>query len=344
MKEKIKNEIIDSYGQPDQLIQLMVKNKGINLIVYRPIEDENDEFMVITAGLFAEGNARKEELIWIFRSDPERQESILVFIQSAIREILENNIELEPGKTIEINSSINGKTYVIFYQDSSVYETVQLDKVKSIPFLIALPIYKEEAKYFESLSLSIKMTLLDQIWQLYLTKDVREVYNSYEIGVNSIWNQVLNWHKENDTILYKEVTNQTHNEENNDSISEIDTYLERVKDLQYFLTVYSKPLSISDYVLLTKSEVTKNWEMMNNLLRNKSIKNWDMNWIPFAEDGGGNLMIIDTSDPKQMIYFLEADVLLTTKIKGFTDWLRRYRNDLYANKFEVDEEGFLYKY
>jgi cell wall assembly regulator SMI1 len=133
------------------------------------------------------------------------------------------------------------------------------------------------------------------------------------------------------------------------------------EDYKASLKIHNGDCHISDYNYLSGDSVIYQWLMMKELLEegkfsdfkiNYPEKNiiqntwWDLKWIPFAEDSGGNMICIDMNPgingiEGQIIYMEINEGPIPSKYKSFLDWLESYKNDLYDNLYEVDEEGYI---
>ncbi|HEY6173321.1 MAG TPA: SMI1/KNR4 family protein [Kofleriaceae bacterium] len=74
---------------------------------------------------------------------------------------------------------------------------------------------------------------------------------------------------------------------------------------------------------------------------------WHPGWIPFAEDGAGNLLCIDTvpgwkGTRGQVIHWERTSGPFGGPNRSFHQWLRTYRDDLLGGqRYEVDDEGLI---
>ncbi len=73
---------------------------------------------------------------------------------------------------------------------------------------------------------------------------------------------------------------------------------------------------------------------------------WNDGWIPFAEDGGGNLLCVDNDPgPKgeagQIIRFETDFGPGPTGMKSLSQWLKDFASKLKSGELQVDDEGYI---
>ena len=127
------------------------------------------------------------------------------------------------------------------------------------------------------------------------------------------------------------------------------------------LRIHNGDCYISDYNYLNGESVFNQWLMMKELLEERKFEEfninypekniiqnkwWDLQWIPFAEDSGGNMICIDMNPGAngikgQIIYMEIHEGPIPSQYKSFLSWLESYKNDLYNDLYEVDEEGYI---
>lgn len=177
--------------------------------------------------------------------------------------------------------------------------------------------------------------------------------------ITSIWQDIKNWYKLNapqrlEDLMEGISEDELINLEQKIGISLPEEYKASLKN-------HNGECYISDYNYLNGELAFDKWLMMKELYEegefeglqiNYPEKNiiqnkwWDLKWIPFAEDSGGNMICIDMNPALkgvkgQIIYWEANEGPIPSKYKSFLDWLESYKNDLYNGLYEVDEEGYI---
>jgi cell wall assembly regulator SMI1 len=127
------------------------------------------------------------------------------------------------------------------------------------------------------------------------------------------------------------------------------------------LRIHDGKTGLTDYTYMSIEQVIDTWARLNELSRSGAFANrtiddpsagiiqprwWTPSWIPFAEDGGGNLLCLDLEPGPHGTY---GQVLRFERTMGpgpagwasFQDWLASYRDRLKQGVYFVDEDGFI---
>ena len=118
---------------------------------------------------------------------------------------------------------------------------------------------------------------------------------------------------------------------------------------------------VHDYNYLSLEGVFTNWSLLTEQSEQGVFKErevfdggggviqsswWHRAWIPFAEDGGGNLLCIDMAPEANGVVGqilkmeLGAGPVVTQHV-SFLAWLESYSNNLKRGVYAVDEDGHL---
>jgi cell wall assembly regulator SMI1 len=180
-----------------------------------------------------------------------------------------------------------------------------------------------------------------------------------EADIENVWNDIKTWYAENAPNLLEDLRMGVSDQD----ISNFETRvgLTLPEDYKSSLKLHDGDVYVHDYNYLSLERVHQNWLMMTKqsekgvFEENKVFEEgrgiiqntwWHRGWIPFAEDGGGNLLCIDMV-PKtdgvvgQIIKMEIHSGPIATEHQSFLNWLESYNNDLYEGVYEVDEDGYL---
>lgn len=115
-------------------------------------------------------------------------------------------------------------------------------------------------------------------------------------------------------------------------------------DLRESLEVHDGGGSFESYRLLSAERICEQWISLTELRRDGAITKrlWNEAWIPFAQDGGGNLKAVDPQKERLLSIELQGPQgVFATRRRTFTDFLKAYAAKLAQGKLVVDEEGFV---
>jgi cell wall assembly regulator SMI1 len=199
----------------------------------------------------------------------------------------------------------------------------------------------------------------------------RAVPNSKKIGkktvaeanvesvIQNVWKDIENWYKENAPNILDNLRGGASNKQ----ISEIENSFGILlpDDYKASLKIHNGDIYFHSYNYLSLDRVFDKWLKMMELSQVGTFEGnkvegvemgifqntwWHSNWIPFAEDSGGNTLCIDMAPgingtQGQILRMEVQSGPSATEHKSFLDWLRGYKDDLYGGRYEVDEFGFI---
>lgn len=176
--------------------------------------------------------------------------------------------------------------------------------------------------------------------------------------MQQIWRDIENWYQQHAPELYKRLKPGA----TDDEIAAAETQLGRTlpDDYKASLRVHNGNVSLHDYTYLDIAQAVGNWSRMKNLADKGTFADreadddaggaiqkawWHDGYIPFAEDGGGNMICIDLAPGAQgqagQIVQMEMGAgPFLGEHNSFGAWLKDYRDRLLAGKYKV-EDGFL---
>ena len=184
------------------------------------------------------------------------------------------------------------------------------------------------------------------------TKDI-------EKAIQNIWKDIERWYRANAPHLLEDLRDGVSEEE----IGEFEAILgaSLPEDYKASLKIHNGYVTLHDYTYLSLDVVIHKWSGLTKLSESGIFEGkevfdagggliqntwWHRSWIPFAEDGGGNLICIDMVPTEagvkgQILYMELRSGPYAKKYKSFLEWMDRYSDDLYQDIYEVDEEGFI---
>lgn len=177
--------------------------------------------------------------------------------------------------------------------------------------------------------------------------------------IQNLWKDIESWFKENAPIILDSLGDGASDQQINEFETSIGTMLPN--DYKESLRIHNGDVYFHSYNYLSIDRALKKWSMMTELNQDGTFEGnevegaergliqnawWHSKWIPFAEDSGGNMLCIDMAPgingTKGQIIKMEIQSgPSATGHKSFLDWLRRYKDDLYGGKYEVDDFGFI---
>ncbi|MDQ2807415.1 MAG: SMI1/KNR4 family protein [Chloroflexota bacterium] len=177
--------------------------------------------------------------------------------------------------------------------------------------------------------------------------------------INEIWQAIEAWYQDKAPLVHDELRGGA-------SDAQIQQLEEKIgvtlpADYKASLQIYNGEVSVHDYTYHGISMVLSKWTTMDQLRTEGKFANaavyeegagilqntwWHSGWVPFASDGGGNMLCIDTAPAErgvvgQILQMERGSGPGITEYKSFLAWLEGYRDDLYAGKYRVDSEGSL---
>jgi cell wall assembly regulator SMI1 len=183
------------------------------------------------------------------------------------------------------------------------------------------------------------------------TKDI-------EKAIQNIWKDIENWYRTNVPHFLEDLRDGVSDEHINEFEALFGVSLP--EDYKASLKIHNGYVSLHDYTYLSLDVVFHKWSSMTKLSESGSFEEnevsdaggliqntwWHRGWIPFAEDGGGNMICIDMMPTEagvkgQILYMELRSGPFVSKYKSFLEWLDGYKDDLYQDVYEVDEDGFI---
>ncbi|WP_228062085.1 SMI1/KNR4 family protein [Coleofasciculus sp. LEGE 07081] len=177
--------------------------------------------------------------------------------------------------------------------------------------------------------------------------------------IQNIWNDIKEWYTENASSLLENLKDGV-------SDQELREFEERVglalpDDYKASLKLHNGDVYIHDYNYLSLDGVLNRWLRMKKMSEEGGFEGrevfeagegiiqntwWHPGWIPFAEDGGGNLICIDMAPDADGVVGQILNMELrsgpgVSEYTSFLEYLEHYKDDLYAGVYEVDEDGYI---
>lgn len=130
-------------------------------------------------------------------------------------------------------------------------------------------------------------------------------------------------------------------------------------DYSASLKLHNGAAYLNDYQYLSVEGVKTAWTMMTDLSEKGTFRGrtaeesegmqrtwWHRGWIPFAQDGGGNMLCLDTAptDKGRLGQVLSMELQggpALTEHKSFLEWLQHYSAGLSKGKYKVGRDGHL---
>lgn len=352
------------YGDPDYLLEYKTpkENREIDILVYLPVpEEEIFESTLISSGFsLSTINSNKNKFEYIFD----------------LKDTLTENEYKKLGKEIIVQL----ENFIPF--SNKIFSPIQLSNYPHITGFLILNYGKHEPYYWETNPtlqafelIALHKEEIDSILQQ--PKDIFNViiFRSDKINwtdwnrpkadiiheaLSGVWSYITKWYKEHAPKIFTNLKTGANQKSITKLIDAIG--IKMPKDFIASLMIYDGEIDFHDYKYLSTTQIIETWEMMNKLLKdnafpsqlhdNKKIEQiqdswWHEKWIPFAKDGGGNLMCIDLAPTPsgtngQIIYWEKTEGPIPTQYKSFLHWLYAYEQALYTGYYKVDEEGFIY--
>lgn len=180
-----------------------------------------------------------------------------------------------------------------------------------------------------------------------------------EAAIQKIWNDIERWYAENAPRLLENLRNGVSDQD----ISKFEARvgLKLPNDYKASLRLHNGDVYVHDYNYLSLERVLNKWLMMTEqseegVFEEREVFDagggiiqnawWHRDWIPFAEDGGGNLICIDMAPETDGVVGQILNMELqsgpfASEYTSFLKWLESYKDDLYGGVYEVDEDGYL---
>ncbi|WP_271782129.1 SMI1/KNR4 family protein [Aquimarina algiphila] len=364
--EEIFSFLKEWYGKPDYHFEYNNVSDEllmIYILVYLPIPKEgNFTSTIITAGFSSLGiqlYEHKVECVFELKGTLTEME-----YEKLGRELVKQFNECIPFLPNGVHSPIVIKSYPYFTgclilnygkHESHIWETDPTIRVFEL-----IPLYKEEVKTLSEQPIDITNAIIFRSDKVDWTDWERSQVNPIEEATSGVWDFIVKWYEENSPRIFSQLGTGA----NRKSIIQLNEVLGVLlpDDFIASLMIYNGEVEFHDYKYLSSTEIAETWTMMKELLdsnsfpaqlhNNRKIEEikevwWHENWIPFAKDGGGNLMCLDmnptpSGNKGQIIYWEKTEGPIPTQYKSFFHWLYTYEQGLYGGYYKVDEEGFIY--
>ncbi len=172
-------------------------------------------------------------------------------------------------------------------------------------------------------------------------------------SLDAVWNDIEAWYREH-------APDQVENLAEGASDAQIAAFRKATKlslpdDYEASLRRHDGYVYIDDYEYVPLENVQETWSDMKDNLKEREYEGmevadtgggvikdtyWNAAWIPFAEDSGGNLLVLDMDPgPKgkkgQVVRWEVGAGPGPAGHDSFTAWLAAYRDELLAGKFKV---------
>lgn len=354
------------YGKPDNYFEYLIdqqKDIKISLLVYLPIPNEGiNTSILITAGFASTGNLiNNKNFEFVFELNGKLTDNGYKQMGMEIISQIYGDIPQSVNKTISPLSLSHCPDFRgVIVLNHGKHETSILENSNDIQMLELVPLYEEEVEVISMQPKDITNAIIFRSHKIDWTDLKRSKVKIMDEAVTGVWDYILKWYNLHSSMLLSQLKPGTDQK----SILKLNKTLgiSLPNDFQASLMTYNGEVYFHDYQYLTIDQIIETWKMMKGLLEsnafpshlhdNKKMDNvlevwWNEKWIPFAKDGGGNLMCIDM-DPTvsghkgQIIYWEKSEGPIPTQYKSFFHWLYAYEQALYRGYYKVDEEGFIY--
>jgi cell wall assembly regulator SMI1 len=179
-----------------------------------------------------------------------------------------------------------------------------------------------------------------------------------EVMLTAVWDDITRWHRAN----APRALGSLHPPATPDILVSVerDLGLQFPSDLRASLSLYDGGLDIDGFVTLSASNLLARWRIMEQNRVTGRYDNietrpegdgvlqagwWHPEWIPFAEESGGDFLCTDTTPAAQgtpgQVIFIGEEGPVPTLDRSYLAWLERFRDDLIDGMMSVDAEGFV---
>ncbi len=364
------------WGKPDYVLSIVAPNQGDIPkqfdpkrldIVYYFSEDIAEEFVtnIATVGMATyqmnSPSSRAELMldidIGISRSNYKKLGRGLA---NLVWNCLSRGLSFVPNEAIrDISLPLFEKMNSLFVMDLWGYQGPQwLPNIETdVTVLRVVPIYESEVEQIEQIEVTIRTLVFEQAIKNSSNPD-REPVRLLTEATRKIWQGLEIWLQENAPKVCENFAPGA-------SADDIKTLEERIgmslpEEFTAYLMVHNGQMWFGSYEYLNTERIYKAWSLMNELKNEQVfskphhqidpvsegiIKNtwWDWHWIPFGEDGCGNMLCIDL-DPDvngrvgQVIYWEKYQGPLPAGYQSFFAWFRSLEEGL-GRYYLVDKDG-----
>ncbi len=362
----------EKFASADRTIEIPFKNKGKNeILTIAIIEPRPDldisETSIITLGLsgFNKGKEKFELFIGIVGSYEEKQ--ITSLIQSALK-LLPANGHCVDGQLVEddgLDIFKENNINVILFANRGLTDEDFLDEDKDLIRLMEpVSLFIPELASLSTEHIDDRSTIVYQSGIAHRDPKRKPEQSSLsQLAVFNIWKMILDWYQKNGVKQF-DILNDTLRVDV--KAATLDFLPEDIRSLLppsfcASLAVMNHEVHVNSYSLFIAERVKEIYEEMNeslmdgtfddyheNVLESDKIINkwWSPSWVPFAMNGGGDLLCIDLSPGKkgikgQVINFFNDQGPSETEYSSYFNWLNSYKGDLQASNYQVTKSGLI---
>ncbi|MDM8553468.1 SMI1/KNR4 family protein [Desulfococcaceae bacterium HSG7] len=183
--------------------------------------------------------------------------------------------------------------------------------------------------------------------------------------MKQLWQDIMAWFKDHAEQCYKDmlsITTGATDEQLHDLESVIGKTLP--DDFKDYLRLYNKCYRVAffEYTGVDTKRIVKNWKRLTELVKNGTFDThqvfetttgvrrvkWHPGWLPFAEDGGGNLICIDLAPPEgheygQVFYWENRGGPGDPIAPSFLTFVQWYRDELQSGGYAYDEASGIFE-
>lgn len=182
--------------------------------------------------------------------------------------------------------------------------------------------------------------------------------------MQSLWQDIMVWFKDHAKPCYDNLL-RVSNGADDAQLAELETALGKSvpEDFKDYLRLYNKSYQVVffEYTSLNIRTMLKrraglnqqldagifeNHEVFPDIEKIRCVK-WHPNWLPFAEDGGGNLLCLDLDPPAdgdygQVFSWETRGDPGSPNAKSFLAFVTDYRDALLSGKYRYDEASGIF--
>ncbi|HYE54014.1 MAG TPA: SMI1/KNR4 family protein [Chitinophagaceae bacterium] len=341
-KDQLYDAYVDMLGEPDERLDT---GQGYDIVYALPIEEEGlEEGEIMTMGLSAvlqeQGCGAVELALYISEPDEEVYREIADYIASLVSRFIDEKKCFETGTDIR-NVALPGFNSMncLYLPSTQIHAPATL---AGVPVIELAPLYEEEVLVLNVLPPQLQTLVFREAggdW----SDPQREPIALVDEALHNVWNDISQWYQENAPALHAQLEQGASDR----TIKDLEALLQIALPPDYAasLTTCNGQVSFHSHKYLSAEQVMQNWKMMKELDDTGALGHgwWNKHWIPFAKDGGGNFICIDTEKSAlyPIVYWDKEEGPVKAGFSCFLDWLANYRDALYQNRFRVNDEGFL---
>jgi cell wall assembly regulator SMI1 len=355
-------------GEPNYVLAVTASDEQeisntLELLYYFSEDDEEDPTWIATAGLAnctTSSICDRAELVMYVPANPSHSEyeNLGQGFANLVWDCLARGLYFAPNQVIRnISLPLFERMNCVFVTDWWGYEFPEwLPNIEpGVRILKIVLIYETEAQQLDNIELIFRTEVLEQTIG-HLSNPLREPVRLLTEATKKIWEHFEKWCRSNAPLICRNLRQGASSEE-------IKTLEERIgltlpEDFSTFLMVHNGAMWFDSYEYIGTEQIYETWFRMNQIQNKGSFANrktdsrslgiikniwWDSHWIPFAEDGCGNLHCIDLAPDVngtigQVIYWEKIQGPLPSGCQSFFAWFRDMDQGL-GKYYVVGEEG-----